>query len=88
MCPGLGPFARLRSVRPGEIIRVTDARGTPRRYVVQRVQQISKKRVPLDRVFDRTGAPRLYVITCGGSFRRSSGYTSNVIVTAVPINQR
>ena len=40
----------------------------------------------MDRWFDRTGAPRLVLVTCGGAFRRDIGhYTDNVVVTAEPL---
>ena len=41
--------------------------------------------VPLDQIFDREGAPRLILITCGGQFNSEQlNYSDNVVVVAVP----
>ncbi len=55
------------------------------RYEVVGRRQYLKTRVPLGALFARTGAPRLTLITCGGSFDRATrSYLANVVVTAVP----
>lgn len=80
---GAGPFARLRDVAPGATVEVVDAAGTTHTYTVTGTESFAKADLPLDRVFDRTGAPRLVLVTCGGTWdpeRRS--YTENVVVTA------
>lgn len=82
---GEGAFFRLRNVGRGDTVRVRTAAGRELTYrVISRVQ-FPKPDVPLDDLFAVTGAPRLTLITCGGSFdatRRS--YRDNVVVTAVP----
>ncbi|MFP3713045.1 class F sortase [Puerhibacterium sp. TATVAM-FAB25] len=80
---GAGPFARLRSLAAGAEVVVTDADGTRHAYAVTEVRSVPKPEVPLDDVFDRTGGPRLVLVTCGGAWdgeRRS--YSDNVLVTA------
>ena len=45
-----------------------------------------KADLPLDEVFQRSGPPRLVLITCGGPFDRTTGsYQENIVVTAVPV---
>lgn len=82
---GLGPFAELRELEEGDELSVTDAEGRVRRYSVTAVEKVAKAEVPLDRVFRRDGAAELKVITCGGSFDASDGYSANVIVSARPL---
>ena len=82
---GLGPFARLREAQVGAAVTVTDEDGTVHSYTVSAVDRIAKTDVPLDEVFDRSGPPRLVLLTCGGAWDESIGhYEDNVIVTAVP----
>jgi hypothetical protein len=82
---GRGAFFRLRRLAPGESIVVHGSDGRARRYRVVARQEWPKGKVPLDRLFARTGAPRLTLVTCGGGFREDVGsYLDNVVVTAVP----
>ncbi|KSW17890.1 peptidase C60 [Cellulomonas sp. B6] len=82
---GIGPFSRLRDVAVGARVEVTTADGTVHAYVVQDVVQVPKGDAPVEQWFDRDGAPRLVLVTCGGAFDREVGhYADNVAVTAVP----
>lgn len=82
---GLGPFARLKDLAPGESIELTTADGTVAPYTVSTVNTVVKAEVPLADVFSRDGPPRLVLITCGGDFDYTSRhYLSNVIVEATP----
>ena len=79
----IGPFARLASAETGTVVTVTSIDGAVHRYAVESVELADKTGVPWDTVFDRTGDPRLVLITCGGEFDYDTGhYRSNVIVTA------
>jgi sortase (surface protein transpeptidase) len=83
---GLGPFAYLKQLVPGAEIIVTAADGNDYRYAVESVQNVSRQQLPVDQVFDRTGAPRLVLITCGGQFDDNVfEYSDNVVVVATPI---
>ncbi|WP_082573511.1 class F sortase [Cellulomonas sp. Root137] len=83
---GIGQFARLLDVAVGATITVISADGGVREYRVVGVEKIAKEGAPVDQWFDRSGAPRLVLVTCGGTFRRDIGhYTDNVVVTAEPI---
>jgi LPXTG-site transpeptidase (sortase) family protein len=80
------PFARLRDAAPGTEVFVTDAAGTRHAYAVQSLQVIEKADVDWDAAFDRSGAPRLTLVTCGGEFDYANRrYLSNLVVTASPL---
>ncbi|WP_166793197.1 class F sortase [Cryobacterium lactosi] len=81
----IGPFAQLADAPVGTEILVDTADGATHRYTVASVDSIEKPTVPWASVFDRTGQPRLTLVTCGGEFDyEARRYLSNVIVTAVP----
>lgn len=82
---GPGVFAALADVSEGEPVIVTMADGRVVRYRVIARERFDKEVVPMSRIFDRAGAPRLTLVTCGGAFDRASGnYRDNIVVTAVP----
>jgi sortase (surface protein transpeptidase) len=84
---GAGVFARIGDLGPGDLVRVVDEMGVSREFSVLSREEWSKGDVPLDRLFDRGGDPRLVLITCGGSFNNSTlGYDDNIAITAVPIS--
>lgn len=80
---GRGQFFVLERAQPGDAIDVSTAGGIIS-YVVEAREVFQKSSLPLG-TFDRTGAPRLALITCGGPFNSSTGhYLDNVVVFAVP----
>ncbi|WP_353816627.1 class F sortase [Agromyces sp. SYSU T00266] len=79
------PFARLKDAAPGTTVFVTDAAGTRHAYAVESLEVIEKADVDWDAAFDRSGAPRLTLVTCGGVFDYDARrYLSNLVVTAAP----
>lgn len=81
----IGPFAQLADAPVGTEIVVDTADGGTHRYTIASVDSVEKPTVPWASVFDRTGQPRLTLVTCGGEFDyEARRYLSNVIVTAVP----
>ena len=57
--------------------------GAARSFLVERVERSPKEALPVGRIWDRTRQPVLRLITCGGSFDRSTGhYRDNVVVYA------
>ena len=83
---GTGVFARIGDLVPGDVIRVTDPTNSVRQFQVVAREEWSKGEVPIDRLFDRGGAARLVLITCGGSFNSDTlGYDDNIAVTATPV---
>lgn len=82
---GLGPFAKLTSLSAGTKVQVTTADGVAHSYSIQTIQKILKAQLPVAQLFDRTGSPRLVLITCGGQFDYMTlHYSDNIFVTAVP----
>jgi sortase (surface protein transpeptidase) len=84
---GLGAMAPLRDAAVGDEVVVTDAAGTSTRWRVVSREVIEKQVLPLDRLFARTGPPRLTLITCGGPFLPEyRSYRDNVVVVAEPVS--
>ncbi len=82
----IGPFARLATASAGTRVVLTLSDGSERAYSVTGVQSILKPDVPWDTIFDRSGASRLTLVTCGGEFDyEAKRYLSNVIVAADPL---
>ncbi|MGY1624598.1 class F sortase [Geodermatophilus sp. SYSU D00965] len=83
---GLGALAPLREAEVGDEVRVTGAAGEVSRWRVVSRDLVDKRALPLDRVFGRTGPPRLVLVTCGGPFVAETGsYQENVVVVAEPL---
>lgn len=79
----VGPLARLGEVSPGDEVLVAVA-DEEVRYVIERVDRYPKRVIDLDAVFDRNGAPRLHLVTCGGEWDPGTGsYEDNVVAVAV-----
>lgn len=82
---GIGPLAQLRQLKRGDRIIVEHADGK-QVYAVRQIQLISKRTVPLDEVFDRAGAAKLRIVTCGGPYVPSrGGYLDNLVISADPL---
>jgi Sortase domain len=80
---GPAVFFRLGELRPGDRVEVGWQGGTARSFVVERVERRPKEALPVERIWNRTRQPVLRLITCGGSFDRSTGhYRDNVVVYA------
>ena len=81
---GLGPFSKLRDLRAGTEIIITTADGVRHRYTTDSVARALKDELPVAELFERSGPPRLVLITCGGQFDTGTRtYSDNVIVTAM-----
>lgn len=80
---GPAVFFRLRRLREGDRVIVRMPGRAAARYVVQGSEEVSKDRFPTRRVYARTRGATLRLITCSGSFDRSSGhYRDNLVVYA------
>ena len=80
---GPAPFFRLRDLAAGDEVRVTRADGTVVLFHVDGVEQYAKDAFPTATVYGPVPGPALRLVTCGGSFDRSSGhYRDNVVVYA------
>lgn len=85
---GLGPYAELLSVRPGDSIVLTSEH-LRQEYVVRDLQLLDKG--PLSDhswVYSATGPHRLTMVTCAGPFvPRKGGYQRLAVVTATAVGQ-
>ena len=79
---GADVFSRLHELQPGDEVTVyrTDGAST---FVVQASEQVSKKDLPLDRIWMDTDEAVLRLVTCGGEFDPTiGGFPDNTIVYA------
>jgi sortase (surface protein transpeptidase) len=80
---GPAVFFRLGELRRGDRIVIGQQGGATRSFLVERVERRPKEALPTRRIWNRTRRPVLRLITCGGSFDRSTGHhRDNVIVYA------
>ncbi|TJZ49562.1 class F sortase [Streptomyces piniterrae] len=79
---GPAVFFGLGSLKKGSTIRVTRKDGRAAAFEVYGIQVFAKKDFPSARVYRATGRPELRVLTCGGGYSASAGYTGNVVVFA------
>lgn len=79
-----GVFKDLHRLRKGDRIYVQTKSGDELEFVVQDVKTYGYKDVPADLLFGRTDAPRLNLITCGGSWVQAERtYDERVVVYTV-----
>jgi hypothetical protein len=80
---GLGALHDIARLEPGSSIDIVHADGLVSRWQVERTLIAPREELPADVLFAREGAPRLAVVTCGGTFdERTRSYSHNVIVLA------
>jgi hypothetical protein len=82
---GLGFFARLLDVRPGELVELTGG-GLAQRYRVQSTGEVAKNALATAAApFDMRTPGRLVLITCTGRFDpKTHHYDRNLVVFASP----
>ena len=80
---GPAVFFRLRELRPGDEIEVTQKDGDVVTFVVRSVEQYAKAQFPTERVYGPVPGPVLRLITCSGEIDPVSGhYIDNTVVFA------
>lgn len=80
---GPAVFARLGELRRGDEVLVDRADASTARFTVESQEVYPKNDFPSELVYLPTLTPELKLITCTGTFDRSSGhYRDNLIVTA------
>jgi sortase (surface protein transpeptidase) len=80
---GPAVFFRLRDLVAGAEVFVDRADGSTAAFRVTTTQRVPKTAFPTDLVYGPTLEPSLRLVTCGGSFDRTTGsYRDNVIVYA------
>ncbi|MGW3662801.1 class F sortase [Streptomyces sp. NPDC005141] len=78
-------FYKLSAVKPGDTVRVVRDDGTVAEFTVDDVQVLARDHFDAQQAYGerQSGRAELRLITCGGTFDRTSGsYTANVIVSA------
>jgi hypothetical protein len=82
---GLGFFARLLGVRPGDEVSLTGG-GYQQRYRVTETRDVPKASLATSTdTFSSTVAGRLVLLTCTGTWSPATHYPENLVVTAEPI---
>ncbi|MFE9659939.1 class F sortase [Streptomyces sp. NPDC005955] len=82
---GPAVFHRLRTLVPGDAVRVVRSDGTVAGFTVEDVRIVDRDHFDAAQVYGphRDGRAELRLITCGGKFDRASGtYRANVVVSA------
>ena len=80
---GPAVFYRLRELGRGDKILIRQRHGPTMRFTVVRLERVAKTALPTKRIWTTTSVPVLRLITCGGSFDRTTGhYRDNLIVYA------
>lgn len=78
---GISVFFYIKTLRPGDIVRVARADGTTAVFSVDGVQKVAKATFPSQAIYGNTRYPELRLITCGGPFDSTTGqYLDNIIV--------
>ncbi|MGR4850132.1 class F sortase [Streptomyces sp. LARHCF252] len=78
-------FYKVSALRPGQTIRVIRADAKVAEFTVESVQVLTRDRFDAHQAYGprRSGRAELRLVTCGGSFDRTTGsYTANVVVSA------
>ncbi|MEV3872600.1 class F sortase [Streptomyces sp. NPDC049906] len=82
---GPAVFHRLRTLVPGDLVRVFRADGTVAAFTVEDVRTVDRGAFDPARAYGphRPGRAELRLLTCAGTFDRGSGtYSANVVVSA------
>jgi hypothetical protein len=80
---GPAVFYQLRTLRPGDIVRVGLADGRTLTFRIQRLQRYPKDEFPTEAVYFPTLNRELRLITCGGDFDYARhSYVDNIVVYA------
>lgn len=79
---GTGVFYRLATLQPADKIEVSRADGRVATFSVDGIRVHAREAFPAQAVFAPSNRAELVLVTCGGSFDRTSGYSSTVLVYA------
>jgi hypothetical protein len=84
---GKGPFRNAVTLPPGARMTLTGP-GIASAYQVAPVETCSKEVLPYEELFAQDGPGRVVPVTCGGTYRSSAGWDSDVVVTLTPVSTR
>lgn len=84
---GIGTLSHLSQLNANDLVTVQTADGVNHAYRVYSRQAFVKHEGLPASIFATTGASRLVLITCGGTFNQSTrSYADNIVVFAAPAN--
>ncbi|MET7937818.1 class F sortase [Streptomyces sp. NPDC005322] len=75
-------FWKLGKLRKGEPVQVQRDDDKVALFTIDAIEVYPRNRIPNSKVYGVANRPELRLITCGGSYSRSTGYESNVVVFA------
>jgi hypothetical protein len=79
---GPGVFAKLRDLKPGDVVEVAREDGTTARFAVDRGEQYPKDAFPTLKVYGNTEGSELRLITCDGYDPETGEFDDNYVVYA------
>ncbi|MBQ0830240.1 class F sortase [Streptomyces tagetis] len=79
---GPAVFYRLGALDKGDAIEVVRRDGGVAVFTVDAVEVYAATDFPDEKVYGTAARPELRVITCGGGYRKGTGYQGNVVVFA------
>ena len=79
---GPAVFFGLGALTRGATVEVDRGDGHTAVFTVDAVEEYGKDSFPAQKVYADSDTPELRLITCGGSYTRSAGYSDNVVVYA------
>src|ERR1700753_1174653 len=78
---GESVFFNIKTLRPGDQLKVARADGSTAVFAVDGVQKVVKATSPAEAMYANTSYPSLRLITCGGPFDKAKGqYLDNIVV--------
>lgn len=84
---GLGPYAVLLSVKPGDEFQVTGSKNLTQTFAVRERRVVARDKLStVPDIFSPRGSPRLTMVTCAGPYDSDDGgYQNLAVVTAEPV---
>ncbi|GGR94883.1 class F sortase [Streptomyces aureoverticillatus] len=85
---GPAVFYGLGALRAGHSIEIRRRDGKTAAFRVYGVKAHSKRAFPVREVYGDRGRPELRLITCGGTYSKTAGYSGNVVAYAYLVGTR
>jgi sortase (surface protein transpeptidase) len=80
---GISVFFYIKTLRPGNEIKIIRADGSTAVFTVDGVQKVAKATFPTSAIYSNVSYPSLRLITCGGPFDPATRqYLDNIVVYA------
>lgn len=79
---GPAVFWNLGALHRGDAVDITRADHTTAEFTIDAIEVYPKTNFPSKHVYGDTSRPELRLLTCGGGYRKGTGYLGNVVVYA------